>query len=131
MDNTAMAQGTAAPQIKTGMSEARRDLIQQRLRNALAAPAQSSSIPHRPEQSTPLLSFAQQRLWFIDQIEPGSPAYHVAAVLRLTGPLDVDSLQNSFKNIIDRHEILRTRFPAIDGMPVQLVEPAREVDLAL
>src|SRR4051812_38520923 len=131
MENTAMIPGTAAPQIKTGLTEARRDLIQKRLRNALAAPVQSSSIPHRPEQSTPLLSFAQQRLWFIDQIEPGSPAYHVAAVLRLTGPLDVDSLQNSFTQIIHRHEILRTRFPAVDGMPVQFVEPARKFDLPL
>ena len=69
------------------------------------------------------LSFAQQRLWFLDQMEPGNPFYNIAAVVRLNGKLDVHALEQSFGEIVNRHEVLRTRFEVVDGQPVQIVTP--------
>ncbi len=67
------------------------------------------------------LSYAQQRLWFLQQLEPESTAYHIPAAVRLKGQLDIDALQKSFKEIIKRHEILRTTFTTINGTPMQVV----------
>jgi amino acid adenylation domain-containing protein len=75
------------------------------------------------------LSFAQQRLWFIDRMEPGNPFYNVPATLRLEGRLDVDALARALGEIVRRHETLRTVFDVEDGEPVQLVLPWRPVPL--
>src|SRR6185295_7293680 len=69
------------------------------------------------------LSFAQQRLWFLEQLEPGAGLYHVPATLRLIGALDLDALTHAFDQIVRRHEVLRTTFEAIDGRPIQIVHP--------
>lgn len=67
------------------------------------------------------LSFAQQRLWFIDQLEPGSFLYNVCSSVRIEGPLNVPALQRSFNEIVRRHEILRTTFRLVDREPVQVI----------
>ncbi|WP_444546339.1 amino acid adenylation domain-containing protein [Archangium lansingense] len=67
------------------------------------------------------LSFAQQRLWFLDQLEPGSAFYNVPAVVKLTGVLDVGALERSFEELVRRHEALRTRFGTEGGAPVQVI----------
>jgi amino acid adenylation domain-containing protein len=67
------------------------------------------------------LSFAQQRLWFINQLAPASPAYNIATAIELTGTLDVAALERSLSEIVRRHEILRTRFVAVEGTPLQLI----------
>ncbi|MGA4393165.1 amino acid adenylation domain-containing protein, partial [Ralstonia nicotianae] len=83
------------------------------------------------DRSGPLpLSFAQQRLWFLAQMEGGSEAYHIPAGLRLKGELDEDALRRSLDRIVARHEALRTRFVAEDGQAVQLIVPA-DVGLTL
>jgi amino acid adenylation domain-containing protein len=69
------------------------------------------------------LSFAQQRLWFVDQMEPGNPLYSLAALLRLHGQLDVVALERAFTEVVRRHEVLRTTFPATRGRPRQEVAP--------
>ncbi|MBW4718783.1 non-ribosomal peptide synthetase [Saccharothrix obliqua] len=63
----------------------------------------------------------QERLWFLDRLEPGSPAYNVPAALRLTGPVDVARLRSAFEVVVRRHAALRTVFRADDGVPVQVV----------
>ena len=75
------------------------------------------------------LSFAQQRLWFLDQLEPGSAAYHIPRVLRLRGGLDAGALERALTEIVRRHEALRTRFPVQDGEPSQVIEPAGPVSI--
>ncbi len=79
--------------------------------------------------ATQPLSFAQQRLWFIDQLEPGSPAYNVPAALRLRGRMSMGVLAASLTELVRRHETLRTRFPAEDGRPVQAIDPPAPVRL--
>ncbi|HEX2202459.1 MAG TPA: amino acid adenylation domain-containing protein [Longimicrobium sp.] len=75
------------------------------------------------------LSFAQERLWFVDRMEPGSPVYHMPSTYRLVGPLDVDALRRAVEALVRRHETLRTSFPEVDGVPVQRVAPAGPVDV--
>lgn len=68
------------------------------------------------------LSFAQQRLWFLEQMEPGSTAYCMPEVFNLVGRVDVDALRRALEMLVDRHESLRTRFGERDGEPVQWIE---------
>ena len=70
------------------------------------------------------LSFAQQRLWFLDQLEPDSSSYNRAFVLRLTGPLNLESLEQSLQEIVRRHEVLRTTYPTVDGEARQVIARA-------
>ncbi|MEN3328617.1 MAG: hypothetical protein V7638_3424, partial [Acidobacteriota bacterium] len=81
-------------------------------------------IARGPRQEPLPLSFGQQRLWFVDQLQSGTAAYNVPLAMRLTGPLNVSALEQSFTEIVHRHESLRTCFPERDGQPVQLVNPA-------
>ena len=66
-------------------------------------------------------SFAQQRLWFFDQLEPGSPVYNISSVFRLRGRLDVSALELSLSEVVRRHESLRTTFKSVGGQPVQVI----------
>jgi len=75
------------------------------------------------------LSFSQQRLWFLDQMDPENAAYNIPAAVRLEGPLNLEALERSFNEIIRRHEVLRTTFPSFDGRPLQLIDPAYELPL--
>ena len=77
------------------------------------------------------LSFAQQRLWFLDQLESGSTAYHVPYAARLDGALDMDAMRRSLSEIVRRHEVLRTNFALFDAQPVQVIAPAQSLDLPL
>ncbi|EKU96345.1 non-ribosomal peptide synthase [Leptolyngbya sp. PCC 7375] len=75
------------------------------------------------------LSFAQQRLWFLDQLQPGNPAYTMMAAVRLRGDLDVAALKYAWQDLVQRHESLRTRFVLVDGQPYQRVQPTGAVSL--
>jgi len=77
------------------------------------------------------LSFAQQRLWFIDQLETGNVVYNMPGAVRLEGRLDLHALERAINEIVTRHEALRTRFEVEEGAPVQVIEEAGEVSLPL
>ncbi|RGC69155.1 Tyrocidine synthase 3 [Micromonospora sp. MW-13] len=109
---------------------ARQALIAKRLRRRQAAPA--ARITPRPAGAEVPLSYAQERVWFMDQLAPGEAAYHIAVPLRVRGPLDVAALRGALAGLTARHESLRTRFPAdADGRPTVLVEDAVEVPLTI
>jgi amino acid adenylation domain-containing protein len=110
----------------------RRDLdnLIRRLKKAPAArPAACAPIPRRAEAGPAPLSFAQQRLWFLDQLQPGSPVYNVPGCLRLRGALDAPALAASVGELARRHETLRSRFGVRDGEPVQVSAPPRALAL--
>src|SRR5215218_5330163 len=69
------------------------------------------------------LSFAQQRLWLLDRLEPGSSAYNMPAALRLSGPFDETAFARALREVMRRHEALPTVFPAVEGEPMQMVVP--------
>ena len=89
------------------------------LRGASAAPR----IRPAARDGDPPLSFAQQRLWFLDQMEPGSPAYNIHRAIRLTGRLEVGALERALNEIARRHESLRATFTVRDGRPLQVIAP--------
>jgi len=77
------------------------------------------------------LSFSQERLWFLDQLEPGNPFYNLAATVRLTGKLNVEALTHSIQQILHRHKSLRTRFISQDGQPLQVIAPETDFNLSV
>ncbi|MBI5032176.1 MAG: amino acid adenylation domain-containing protein [Chloroflexi bacterium] len=77
------------------------------------------------------LSFAQQRLWFLDQLEPNSPFYNLTEAMRLTGALNVAALERALNEIVRRHESLRTIFPTVDGKALQVIAPALTLQLPI
>ncbi len=85
-------------------------------------------VPVPRDQPLPL-SFAQQRLWFIDQLTPSASMYNVPGRFRIPGRLQEFALHRALDELWRRHEGLRTRFPAVDGQPVQVIDPPSAVDL--
>ena len=75
------------------------------------------------------LTFAQQRLWFLEQLEPHATAYLIPWSIRMNGALNADALRNSLNEIVRRHEILRTTFSSVDGQPSQVVAPSLYIPL--
>ncbi len=80
------------------------------------------------DQKLPL-SFAQQRLWFLDQLEPDSPFYNLGCAIRLSGSLDVSLFERCFSEIVRRHEVLRTSFEVVEGQPVQVISPPQPLTI--
>jgi amino acid adenylation domain-containing protein len=76
-------------------------------------------------------SFAQQRLWFIDQLTPGKATYNIPGALRIRGKLDVEVLERALKEVVRRHETLRTRFATVHGEPQQVIEEQVKIQLPL
>jgi len=98
----------------------KRELLARLLREQGLAPT-GSAIPRRRGTEDAPLSFAQQRLWFLEQLEPGLPLYNITGAIRLRGALDRPALERSLGEIVRRHEVLRTTFVEVDGQPRQRV----------
>jgi amino acid adenylation domain-containing protein/non-ribosomal peptide synthase protein (TIGR01720 family) len=101
--------------------------LAERLRTGTGAPLPPLD---RADRRQPLpLSFAQQRLWFLDQLQPLSSTYNLPAAVRLDGALDVVALQTALNEVVRRHETLRTTFDNLAGEPIQVIDPGRQVQL--
>ena len=101
-------------------------VIEQKLREQPnTAPHQNHAAP----RSSPV-SFGQRRLWFLQQVEPGSARYHIASLMRFTGRFEIRWLTEALNRIVARHETLRTRFASQGGEPVQVIEPAARLAVA-
>ncbi|HYG62776.1 MAG TPA: amino acid adenylation domain-containing protein, partial [Thermoanaerobaculia bacterium] len=113
------------PRDIAGLSPEQRALLMLRLRRKAAREEEpgSAGIPRVPREGPLPLSFAQQRLWFLDRWVPESPAYNIPAAVLLTGNLEVRALTGALTVIVQRHETLRTTFPAVDGEPRQVIAP--------
>src|SRR5258706_9793399 len=111
-------QGRLSPELK-GELVAHKETILAYLR-AQALP-EDEEIAVVPRDGALPCSFAQQRLWFVDQLEGGSAHYNIPAALRLRGRLDRDALQRAVNTIVERHEVLRTIYRASDGGAVQII----------
>jgi amino acid adenylation domain-containing protein len=111
------------------LSPAKLALLAQKLK-AAGAESPKQRITCRSVAGSPApLTFAQQRLWFLAQLQPDSTAYNMNLAVRLTGPLDLAALEQSLNEVVRRHEALRTSFSASDGKPVQVIAPQLHVTL--
>ena len=113
------------------LSPATRARILSRLREDAARREESHRISRRPQAASAQLSFAQQRLWFIQQLEPNNTAYNFLLAARIKGELNVAALTASLNEIIRRHEVLRTSFALIDGQPRQVISAELKINLKL
>ncbi|MBA3711243.1 MAG: amino acid adenylation domain-containing protein [Pyrinomonadaceae bacterium] len=116
---------------KTGLSVEDRELLAYLLEEEGIELPQTQTIPLREHSDQLPLSFAQQRLWFLDQLEPNGSFYNVPQALRINGALNIAVMEQSFNEIVRRHESLRTTFAAVDGSPVQVIAPTLNVTLSV
>jgi alpha-ketoglutarate-dependent taurine dioxygenase len=109
-----------------GMSLDRRALLEERLLRATRQRYRPPTIQRRQPSDPAFLSFGQQQMWFLDQLTPGTSTYNIPDVMELAGPLNVEALEEGFRSVIARHEILRTRLGSVDGSPIPAVHEAWE-----
>ena len=124
-------QGVLTPSLKAELKNRKIELLnflRKQQQAGFAAPP-----PIRPidRSSNMPLSFAQQRLWFLTQMEPEQPVYNVPMAFRLSGLLNIEALSQSVADMIARHEILRTTFSTNDGQPVQIIHESVEKPLSI
>ena len=105
------------------LSPGQQVLLHEILRQKLAREREHDGVRPRRDDGPAPLSFAQQRLWLIDQVQPGSAAYNMPLALRLDGRLDVGALERALGEIVRRHQALRTVFAESDGRAVQVIAP--------
>ncbi len=111
-----------------------RDLLTQRLKQLHEQAGSSNTqqlIGRRNPAEPAQLSFAQHRLWFLDQLRPGNISYNMPMAVRFLGALNLSALQRTLTELVRRHETLRTTFAGHDGQPVQVIHEARQMELAV
>src|SRR5499426_2139556 len=113
------------------LSPAKRALLELRLKEKGLRSFTNPGIPRRTTGDSIPLSFAQQRLWFLDKYEPNLSVYNVPSALRLSGELDRDALKQTLNEIVRRHEVLRTTFSMVEGEPLQVISPSLAVSLPM
>src|SRR6187399_2222921 len=116
-----------------GLSPAKRALLELRLKQRTESAGPAQAIAPRSNRRSARASFAQQRLWFLHQLDPGLPFYNVSRAIRMTGFLDAAALTQTLRELVRRHETFRTRFVFTDGTLLQVVGgdviALKEVDL--
>lgn len=114
------------------LSPAKQALLEKRLRDERQQEGdRTTDIPRRAQEDAAPLSFAQQRLWFMQQWEPESAVYNEVVAIRLSGPLHVEALTLAVREIMRRHEVLRSTYPTVDGQAQQLIDPSVHESLTI
>src|SRR5260370_13447607 len=99
------------------------------LNNSVSRTSPSVRMTRGSRERDGRLSFAQERLWFLDQFQPGRATYNLPGALRITAPLNVNALESSVNEIVRRHEVLRTTFALVEERPVQVIASEAKVSL--
>jgi amino acid adenylation domain-containing protein len=123
--------GALVPALKAELIQHKTEILRFLREAETVVQAGPASISPQPRDGALPLSFAQQRLWFLDQLMPGVPAYNIPTAVRLIGPLNAAVLEQSLREIIRRHEALRTTFPTREGQPVQAIRAASDLKFRL
>jgi amino acid adenylation domain-containing protein len=110
-------QGILTPEIRTQLSDRKAEIIK------FLQYSQPQTIPRSPRNQPLPLSWAQERLWFFNQLEGLSATYNMSSCVRITGNLYLDALKLALSEIVRRHEVLRTSFQAVNGTPIQVIHP--------
>ncbi|MFB2919272.1 MULTISPECIES: amino acid adenylation domain-containing protein, partial [Aerosakkonema] len=122
-------EGTLTPALKSEISDRKAEIISFLQQANLQAKATAIAPISRTENSTFPLSFAQEGLWFLYELQPNSPFYNIPLNLHFSGQLDIAALESSLRLLIARHEILRTNFITVDGKPAQAINATRDFTL--
>jgi amino acid adenylation domain-containing protein len=120
--------------IRAELTDRKEDLVNflQQLQSPRAATSAAAPPPEPSgREGTIALSLAQQRIWFLDRLQPGVPAYNMHDALEIPEEIDLDALHEAVNALVQRHEILRTVFPAVNGIPAQCIMPATPVPIPL
>ncbi|QQE72804.1 amino acid adenylation domain-containing protein [Brevibacillus composti] len=121
-----MSEEMLSPQ--KNLSAAKQLLLEKRLKGKGKTSSPAPAIKRRENRELAAVSYPQERMWFVNQLQPESAAYNVPGALRLTGEVDVAALKKSIDEIIRRHDVLRTTFRAVDGRLVQIIEKEMQFD---
>jgi len=113
------------------LSPAKRALLELRLKQSSGRRQVVSNISSRKNPEQAPLSFAQERLWFLDQLEPNGALYNVPRAFRLKGELNLEALQVSLDKVAERHETFRTHFQLVDGDVRQVIQPSGEIPVTV
>jgi amino acid adenylation domain-containing protein len=131
MNSERMSTADSIKEKRSKLSPAKQALLEQRLRGRTDGSPGAKTIPRRQQQNFVPLSFAQLRLWFLDQLQPGSPFYNVSRHVRISGALDYAALQRALNELVARHESLRTTFGAVANEPVQIIHEPHDLPMPL
>ncbi len=112
------------------LSIQKRALLERQLLKKITAVPHPATIPRRDPSCPCPLSHAQERVWFLEQMHPGVPAYSEAEAVHMEGALNVESLEEALNHIIARHEVLRTSIQVIDRKPIQVIYESRPLKIA-
>lgn len=116
---------------RSALTPEQQELLRLRLRREVVATQPVLTIQPRPAKDSAPVSLTQQRVWFLEQLEPGSTAYHIPLALRVRGAINLTLLQRCLDEIVRRHESLRTTFESRDGQPVQCIAGDVQVTITL
>jgi amino acid adenylation domain-containing protein len=111
------------PELQTELTARKSEVMQFLTQFTDHSRAEMPPIGPAPRDRPPPLSFSQERLWFLDELDPGVPIYNLYGSNEFRKPLDVEALQRAFTEVVRRHEILRTTFQGVEGIAVQIIAP--------
>ena len=117
-------EGALTPTLRQEIAKRKTEIISLLQEAKQAKASEQLVIQPVPRDCELPLSFAQQRLWFVQQLSPDNDSYNMLEVLRLDGALNIAALEQSLNELVRRHEILRTTFPTVNGKPIQKIAPA-------